>query len=99
MSPSLVVLCWSGLAGVPVEQLGCFVSSVHTVPACVRSLSACSPLNQPCCTPHRSMTEFDGLCSLRLREPCIYEGVKYDGVVAVQTTPVLSGKHGCHAPF
>lgn len=37
------------------------------------------------------MTEFDGLCSLRLRKPCLWEGDRYDGVVAVQATPVLSG--------
>lgn len=45
------------------------------------------------CSPscRRSMTEFDGLCSLRLREPCVFEGVRYEGVVAVQATPVLSG--------
>lgn len=38
----------------------------------------------------KRMTEFDGLCSLRLREPCVFEGVRYEGVVAVQATPVLS---------
>lgn len=37
------------------------------------------------------MTEFDGLCSLRLRKPCLWQGDRYDGVVAVQATPVLSG--------
>jgi hypothetical protein len=37
------------------------------------------------------MTE-DGLCSLRLRTPCEWEGAVYDAVTAVTPIPVLSGQ-------
>lgn len=43
------------------------------------------------CVPRR-LTE-DGLCSLRLRQPCEWEGVRYEAVTAVDPVPVTSG--GC----
>lgn len=36
------------------------------------------------------MAELDGLCSLRLREPCLWEGAKYDAVGPVSAVPVMS---------
>jgi len=36
------------------------------------------------------MVELDGLCSLRLRVPCEWEGAMYDAVGPVQSVPVLS---------
>ena len=39
----------------------------------------------------RSMTEFDGTCSLRLRTPCEWDGVVYEAVTAVAPVPLLSG--------
>jgi hypothetical protein len=38
------------------------------------------------------MTFEDGLCSLRLRTPCEWEGAVYQSVVAVQPLPLLSGE-------
>lgn len=38
-----------------------------------------------------SMEESDGTCSLRLREPCEWDGKLYAAVVPVDTLPVLSG--------
>jgi hypothetical protein len=37
------------------------------------------------------MAEADGLCSLRLRTPCQWEGVVYEAVGPVQPVPLLSG--------
>ena len=42
-------------------------------------------------TPSCSMEESDGTCSLRLREPCEWDGKMYAAVVPVDTLPVLSG--------
>ena len=49
-----------------------------------------SPSAHPTPTP-RSMTEFDGTCSLRLRTPCEWDGVVYEAVTAVAPVPLLSG--------
>jgi len=46
-------------------------------------------------TPSCSMEESDGTCSLRLREPCEWDGKMYAAVVPVGTLPVLSGA-ACH---
>lgn len=36
------------------------------------------------------MVEADGLCSLRLREPCEWERTMYDAVTAVEGVPILA---------
>lgn len=41
--------------------------------------------------PSRSMMNDDGLCSLRLRQGCEWEGVYYHAVTTVESVPVLSG--------
>lgn len=73
---------------------------------CWRDPSCCPPTTLPPLPPlAHSMTEFDGTCSLRLREPCVLDGAKYEAVVDVQAVPVLSGVHaggarvcgGCYA--
>jgi hypothetical protein len=38
-----------------------------------------------------SATELDGLCSLRLRAPCMWAGALYDAVGPVESLPVKSG--------
>ena len=38
------------------------------------------------------MTEMEGLCSLRLRAPCEWEGVVYEAVGAVRALPIKSGR-------
>ena len=48
-------------------------------------------------TACRSMVELDGLCSLRLRKPCEWEGALWEAVGPVQTVPVLSGALGIGA--
>ena len=38
------------------------------------------------------MADLSGLCSLRLRTPCEWDGVMYQAVGAVEPVPVLSGE-------
>lgn len=38
------------------------------------------------------MTEVDGLCSLRLRQECEWEGALFSAVTAVEPVPALAGK-------
>lgn len=63
----------------------------HVAPRCIAVVA-----QRPClsATPFAwgcRMTE-DGLCSLRLRTPCEWEGAVYDAVTALAPIPVLSGQ-------
>lgn len=67
-------------------------------PCCICSrphLEACGD-ERPASRPPRSLpcrrrVEADGLCSLRLREPCEWEGALYQGVGVVEPVPFKTG--------
>lgn len=93
-----VCVC-GGVMGKPHELLVCWCRklrlrrSTGLVLGCITGCSPPSliqPIPPPCA---RRSTYADGLCSLRLREPCEWEGVAYEAVGDVQRVPLLSGAH------
>ncbi len=49
---------------------------------------------QPPPLPLLCRMDEDGLCSLRLRAPCEWDGVVFEAVTAVKPMPLLSGDWG-----
>ncbi len=89
----LVAACWLGaviaaLPSAPAELLVELPIAYYVPPVSRRPGEMSVQLD----FEQTRMTFEDGLCSLRLRTPCEWEGAVYQSVVAVQPLPLLSGE-------